>query len=1792
MGLALISDKAAAAVSLFTVRNRALYRRGDTFDMLWVAKRVPAASPAAEWTVRLRGAGLDTIIGRIAVPAEPREAAALNGHIVMDTTVLAPGEYSAAVEADGVASYPFRFRVCQKEKLSDYMLYSFFPLVAPYYPYPGSPVNGYINFKAGGPGLSPFMKDGDGALDGALAAYVNASLGPARESFDRPNVEERSYMALAELGVHTAPGYPTAMAAEDQNPQHTLPENLQNLRRRMALYMQQHADFPGLDGFGFGWYASTRGFWEYTPRLDGWQDRRNQAYGGVAWAYCQEEMAKVDTNRFSSAQAKAFEKWQGARAWSTTLPRSFNEWLADVKQIRPGFTMHNHKPTNWLGGGENYSPMTYEGMSHRSALDYHDHCHPAGCEWRAPAFLSMGNQAKQKIESAVFSQSFRSAVVPILFGATGRGLDGINVAFEQNRAAEAMFRIFERFGSLFTALEPYPDVALYWTGEHSVASTILYDMGRLRRPAMMVSPEDVMAGELPKYKVLLLAGVQLFELPEILEAVRAFEADGGIILKDDACAKEIPGQSIGFAYTGERVFGGPWGLGGSGEYEHAAPYVKYLEKEALLMKAFAGTPQLPMTTPDTDILISPLGGKNSIVCFAWDKKEVPFEIDGRWRQAQVIPMIGELQVQKGWYVHNLLTGKRATVEKTEKGQRVPLDFTGFEGAIYLLTTQEPRTMAIRTERPAQHTVRLTGWLVDGDDKPLPDPMPFEVTLKGPDGTALFHKFAALGPQTTLDVPVPAMTADAKLELVVRDLVIGSTATEAIAPAAPAALAARPSPDFVGGEKPVLEFLSQRKVPVTVLLDEDQEMYRPVAEKLAALLKASGRDVRVMTLDRADVRPLHLRWFPHKEDLEVLEGVTNRNDWAWRINLNPYGAVDKDNNVDFTRPNAGYTEVGPPLRHDADVVLFGTRDDHVAVDQLGPYLRRSVTVNYPAPGGFFVHHIWSAFLGGYHTLYVGCRDTAGAEAAIASLASLTLPTEAPVRAMESEPRLARGGAPTPLPDITASLGQTEIMGLAYSPSGKRLFVTTASYGDWLFILDPDSGEIVERRLPPVSKTFPNWWRYGRWGLQPESETTLRIGLWNGKYLYDMDKGFVATAPETPPHYLPGPGNGGGPVPRASTLLEDTGAARIFMGGNDRIRMIDLKGRLIWTFEDSATSPDMHYPRGMFPRAVSGDGRVLIVGAFGVHDMMYASAMRCPSVMGLDTATGKLLWQRVGMVLNAGKVVPLDDRFITIDDDGISHEIMAADGKSGTGLSALTGSADWVRQLSGRKELLIIENDHFDRQRQTCRAYIRSLDGSADRELAVSGRVVALEFMPDGQSFLIATALDKLLRFSLDGELQWSSHAPNLTHLRFSPDGRKIAIGGYDGVVSLINPADGTMTRRIDLNFANHITNERFVTQEIIGDVPQDEARVPSAPGPQPSYLTTLDPQKVAFGPNLVPPGAMLAKLKPAEKPPADLAKPGYVGALTEPATFTLKVEAGTTYLVEMLNAVVNPDDHTPLLRLEVAVRSTGRKSDTKNLPYTARLPLAGSLSRRRAAFRTDAADEVTLTLRAVVPQTTGEGRGARTTYDKVSETPVLLGDVVVSALRFAGRNVVFDGGPTSGANPAGNLACTGFPHQDGANNEGFPIKRPDFALQLVNGVIANQETAWVGGVDSADIVVGFKSPQKLSAIVIYEDATGPVPSGESVRERATPRYFVDAQGAAGQSVRLGHVFDNTQLVNIFECPPFPITGIRYVWASRFDGAFKGASDGAVRMAQFEAYAAEDDMGIDDLLQGADDSLLLE
>ena len=72
-----------------------------------------------------------------------------------------------------------------------------------------------------------------------------------------------------------------------------------------------------------------------------------------------------------------------------------------------------------------------------------------------------------------------------------------------------------------------------------------------------------------------------------------------------------------------------------------------------------------------------------------------------------------------------------------------------------------------------------------------------------------RKFAALSENRSLEVPVPAQADTARLELSVRDLVLGNIATQAIDAAEPRMLAASDAPDLIGGAEHIQRFATRK-----------------------------------------------------------------------------------------------------------------------------------------------------------------------------------------------------------------------------------------------------------------------------------------------------------------------------------------------------------------------------------------------------------------------------------------------------------------------------------------------------------------------------------------------------------------------------------------------------------------------------------------------------------------------------------------------------------------------------------------------------------------------------------------------------------------------------------------------------------------------------------------------------------------------------------------------------------------------------------------------------------------------
>ena len=1745
------------SLSIFTVNNRGLFRRGDAIDVLF-----SAGGGAAESTLVLRGGGVEREIGR---------AAGRSGGLRLDTSALAPGEYevTAAASAD-VVVYPLRFRIVQREPRSDYTLYSY--VYGPASPMGGSPVNAYYGGGVTGePGLAPFLGDVDAAADPLLGAYASAAGGPALDKCRPVPADEAAVMALASIGGRSIPTPPQMLHHEEWNPKHTLPEDLAQMRRRLALFTQPRADVPGFAGFALNWFASLTGYWEESPQLDGHQSRRNAAATKWIAEQVEKRVAAATVAGATEKEIAAVKGLANLEASSAVLPAAYAEWLADAVAIRPDLTSHSGIPDFWLGKGHSAPHVAYATLSHRDAVDYTDYGIAPWGNFRAPAFLGMGNQAGQKTRCSYMTTS-RHSRVATAFGAAGRGLDGLSLTLADPHPAgedAALLAIFERFGPFFSALEPLPDVGVYFSGWAEQSSVILHDLARMRRPGVLLSQSDVRAGKLAGVKVLILASIGEGQPTDIVKAFEKFAVDGGTILKDGNSAASLPGKPLGFTYDKTQVHNG-WGLAYSnGEWEFAHLWSNFKQtREEPLATAFKAALPAPVATPTPDVVLAPLAGSESILCFSINQTLVPLEVPGKWRQHAVLPRTSTLLVEEGWHVHDLLGGRPVAIAASSEGRGVPLDFTRCEGAIHLLTRRKPESLAIRTERTGPHGLKLAAWLADGQGSPLPDPLPFEVTLRDKDDRTLFHAFVAASPTLAVDVPVPAAAADAGLELVVRDLVLGCEARQAVEPAAAATIPAAEGAELVGHRDAVGAFFSGREGSVTILLDEGQEALRPAADALVRLLDVKGREAKIVLLEPGAVRPLPLRWVPRPEDEPALAALRTGG-LAWRIDLGAITSKDsKDRKVLFDDPRCGYAEYGPRLACDTDVVLFGLPETHRAIAELAPFLRRRPTASLPAAEGFFVEHLKSPFQGGCDGLLVACRDPAGGLAAVERLASLvdkaTAPgamPQGPAPTAEGRPIGTSGGPPSPLADMIVGRFGTQILDAAFAPDG-RIFITADSYGDALFAVDGD-GKVVTSK--PLGNRAPF---SARGGLSDVTADGLTVVFGNRPCRYDMAHGFVSHIPMGDAGFT-----GRFSVPLAApTALDDAPHGRRFVGGSRCMRCLDTTtGKLAWTFDDTALRTgqgDLLYLRSVFPRAVTGDGRQLLVAGFAIkHDVYGKGAAVNSSILGLDAATGKLLWQQDGVLLNEGKVIPFDDRFLVIDDTGAGRVLDAADGRVKATLAAVAGT-DWILPLPGRDEIVIVENNAFDRAGRAARVYLRPFSGGADRPLAAAGRVTDIHVADDGGSITLVTERGVTQRFGVDGNLLWQTETPSGGIVRPSRDGTRLLVGCREGVAHLLEATDGTRRWSLDVNPYNVLDGATFVARSQEPYPPADPGRTMPDDPPEPSWLAASPAPGVTFG-----------------KPLVDRRAAGTGGKASFP------VERGKTYLVEVL-ATCAAAGRTPLTRLEIEV--AGVRGDEKAAPFRARLPVGEKPARRRVAFRAERSGTATIVVRGVEPATVGEGRKARKTYDKPAASPARLAvdDTVVAEIRFPGRDIIFDGGPKSGSQPLGDVVCkvTRWTGGDSTvRHEPYPC--PAAALRIVNGRLDDAEAVWTkeakgDEILSAEARVTFSQPQTISAVAVYEDVSGPVPRGVDAAETATPRFAVFAKEAkSGRLLRLGVKFDNVSLVNVFAGPDVPVDEIVYMWAGRESTTI----DGFVRPTEIEVYAGDDlDSVLDEPLEtGADD-----
>ncbi|MFM8703029.1 MAG: hypothetical protein ACKOHG_04035, partial [Planctomycetia bacterium] len=208
------------------------------------------------------------------------------------------------------------------------------------------------------------------------------------------------------------------------------------------------------------------------------------------------------------------------------------------------------------------------------------------------------------------------------------------------------------------------------------------------------------------------------------------------------------------------------------------------------------------------------------------------------------------------------------------------------------------------------------------------------------------------------------------------------------------------------------------------------------------------------------------------------------------------------------------------------------------------------------------------------------------------------------------------------------------------------MTADSYGDSLFVVDP-TGKVLDAR-PLGNRIGNSTWSQAGGVLSDVKGDRFGITFGGTPCRYDLAAGWVGRTELPPPVFA---------VSfkvqiAAATMLSEPAHCRTFVGGGRRMRCLDASGKLLWNYDDAAARTevnDLLYPRSLFPRGVTPDGKQLLVAGFGIQNDFYniGKAVNA-SILGLDATTGTLLWQQDGVLVNEGKVIPLDGQFLVIDD----------------------------------------------------------------------------------------------------------------------------------------------------------------------------------------------------------------------------------------------------------------------------------------------------------------------------------------------------------------------------------------------------------------------------------------------------------------------------------------------------------------------------------------------------------------
>jgi hypothetical protein len=1301
-----------------------------------------------------------------------------------------------------------------------------------------------------------------------------------------------------------------------------------------------------------------------------------------------------------------------------------------------------------------------------------------------------------------------------------------------------------------------------------------------RRPPAVLLEEEVTPERLKAYKAVFLVNQQAALPADAMAALNGFVAAGGKVFKDKTTSASFPGDvydltpgdSIGPKWDGEKYVAtrDQMFVGVQASYEASAKSLDEL---------LAQLPPPRVMSHSHQTLLGTLAGKKTAVVMAVNDTRTPPGIYHPWNfwSATVLAAESELSFDKQYTVYDLLSGGEMleTVPDGKGRFKLPVSFDRVAGKAFVLTPAPLKELRL-THQQVEREWEFKADVIDARGESLGDPWPLEITLLDETGKVQEQYYRALALQDTFRLELPIVTKPIAWQVRVKEMVSGLT-SELNIPLTQGKMApVEASPSLIPRSHDVQKFLSSLRgkneskkkgdgaQQVQILLDRAQvlkhgEKLTSAAETIAMQLTKQGVPTVVRTIDPLDIPEVPQRWQLTKRDHEYLLKAAAG---ALPVSAAPlttryYQGERNRNEPDYLHPESGYGEPAACFRLNSHVILLGVSEENCLLKDLHASIGLKPEADWLSPGSGVVQVVFDAFSPGYQALTIQAADVDGILRASNAILELTrqgaekataVETAIPISKEKIKQQSSISVERTPLPRWQDQFGAS-VSPIAFTPDGGLLASADMQANNYFKFAADGSLQL-------------KW--LGKYGVTPaNSGQTYWIYPWWGAPGY-LNKVVCANATAQPqwmmeaPHYSRSfqfwqhPGK---------SILPDRATDDLFIAGQCQVARLTPEGKTLWLYDDTFTANDVQsfrFRRDMMLHDVSADGKLLLVGAFGIEPYSnFVSKFIRPALLLIDAATGKMLWEKTDILIHhsacgfagaEGKQILIGDespdrrRLVLFDLQG--KEIWSIPQTAGVSAASLTADGEHVvlRSAATRNNLFQITGEPQGIQ-------VLMLANRTLVDLPLRGDVRSWKVLPRSGDVLVSTSDGRLSRFAVDGTIKWQQQFPGAASFLVSDDEQQMVIGTPDGKLRWLNES-GETVREVDFLEHNRVRDlEQYVLEytRTPGDVPQ------LSPAPHArSRIVDRGGEVVKFSKNLLSDdrsGKDDRTLSSGE----ELKWPATLQATsTHVFTFSQRLkEAETSSASKLRVTVTEAGSKKVIASAEIALSSIWQER-------TVAFRAANDIERVQVSVHVVSADDKqsqSVEIRApglYAMSFQSENQLAQRVPAAPGELPAAESDDPL------GRSSKLTP-PTLRYNIPNDVDLTALAR--GAP----PFQRTVEFTTPFDGKLIDQPTSWLGkpvaGSTHATLEIKFDSPVSLGALAVYEDTTN--------AQHYTDSFALFAREAkTGRMVQLGSVIENKNPFNLFVFPKLQIESITYLWLK--------SGDGHVRIAELEGYLAEEDL----------------